>query len=83
MMAFPPLKRFQQSRARGKASFVDVRPFLITDTPATKLIQQAKVRFTTRRHRPSPLVHCHPQRFVWEQSDDVADTLTLPNCLQS
>jgi hypothetical protein len=77
MMTFP----FQQSRAQDKASFVDVRPSLITDTQATKLIEPGE---SSLRH-PAPSLQATAMLSVslGEQRDDVADMQTLPNCLRS
>ena len=41
---------------------MDVRPFLMTDTPATKLIQPGESLLTTHAIAP---IHCHAWRFVW------------------
>ena len=61
---FPPLEKAPTEEGAGQAKerFVDVGPFLITDTQATKLIQPGESKFHHQRHGP---VHCHAQRFVW------------------
>jgi hypothetical protein len=52
----------EEGAGQAKERFVDVGPFLITDTQATKLIQPGESKFHHQRHGP---VHCHAQRFVW------------------